>query len=342
MSKNQENAYIFLDIDNNTITAGQDIFCTAQLLVQQDIQNPSFKVFFIGKEWVKIEGDVINSSKVKITNNQSTLALPNINKLEAGSYSFPFIIETQHTLPGTFNATTQDFQGKIEYKMKLKLTQNKEIIAKSKIEIMVDQAFEELTSSTIKNYMHVLICCKFIKKGLCNITSRLNKTNYFPHDLIRLSLEVDNSNAKRTLSSLSIIFWRIVRLINENNEVVLFKKCIHSTNIKANVPSGYKLLTGKEINLDIPIYNKEDNLDLCVSTIGKLIQCRYFIQISTNYGKCISRGIDFEIPITISSKWKGIRFSSTPDDWNPMDMPLMRLSVYPYTSILLESQISQL
>ena len=328
MGGSQNKAHIFVAVENNNITAGQAISCVAHLLLSKKVLNPSLEVKFSGKEWVKFQGDGIKTGKTKIVEFKTSLINPNTKILEAGSYSFPFIVDTPKAIPGTFKANMKRFEAKIAYKVRVLLKKKNKTVGKSKSEIIIEQVFDANRYSVLTNHAGTVICCDCYNKGICNITSHVDKNAYLPNETAKLWIEVDNSQSRRTLSTIGVMFWRIIRLISTDNQVGLFKKCIYSTNVDVNIHSGSKLLTGKEIKVDIPIYNKNIELDQSATTIGRIVQCRYFIEITTDFGRCMSRVVDFEVPIIVIPKFIQQPLPSAPEDWNPVEMPPMRFSVY--------------
>ena len=325
MGGSQGKANLFVVIENTTVTAGQEISCIAHLLVNESVKNPILDMTFSGKEWAKFQSDGQRTSKHKIIEFSKNLLDPDMQELHPGSYSFPFFIDTPTAIPGTFKATMDKFQARIQYKIKVELKKKKEVIGKNKSEVFIEQTFDQNRYSVLTSNAGNIVCCDCFSRGSCSITAHIDKNAYLPQETAKLWIEVDNSKARRNLLGIEVTFWRVIRLLSQEGQVGLFKKCIFSTNIATNIASGSKLITGKEINLDIPIYSKDLEMDQCATTLGKAVQCRYYIQIEGRFGRCSSRGVDFEIPIIISPKITPPEMPSAPEDWSPVEMPAMRM-----------------
>jgi hypothetical protein len=123
------------------------------------------------------------------------------------------------------------------------------------------------------------------------------------------------------------MLWRVIRLISKEREVGLFKKCIFNTSVRANIPANRKALNDREISVDIPISSKDSAIEQCVTTIGKTVQCRYYLEITTDFGKCMSRVVEFEIPLIVAPKAVAVALPSAPEDWNPIEMPKSSICV---------------
>lgn len=326
MGGSQSTAHLFIAVENNRILPGQDFSCVAHLLLNKKVKSPSLEITFLGEELVRFQGDGIKTGKNRIIEFKSSLLAHDSKDLSPGSYSFPFVVEIPKGIPGTFKADMKRFEASIQYKIKAELKERRETIVDNKTEVFIEQAFETNRYSTLTTHAGTVVCCDCFNKGICTITAHVDKNAYLPQETAKMRIEINNSLSRRALQGLGIMLWRVIRLISTTNEVGLFKKCIYSTNIQVNVQSGVKLLSGKEITLEIPIYSKEIDLDQCASTLGKVVQCRYFIEISTDFGKCMSRVVDFEVPLIISPKVLLPQAPSAPEDWNPIEMPPTRMS----------------
>jgi hypothetical protein len=269
----------------------------------------------------------VQKGKNKIIEYKTFLIPPNQTSLKSGSYSFPFVIETPNNIPGTFQASMRRFEAKISYKAKLILKERREILGKNKTEITIEQVLDQNRYSILTPHSGKIACCDCFSKGICNLTVHIDKNAYLPNETAKLWVEVDNSKTRRDLKNLVVMLWRVIRLISGDQEVGVFKKSIFVKNIETKVPSGMKLLTGQEVCIDVPIASKEVKLDQCATTLGKIVQCRYYIEVSTDFGRCMSREVDFEVPLIVIPKFIEPVMPSAPEDWDPVEMPLMRVSV---------------
>lgn len=328
MGAKQGVAHIFIAVENSTVTAGQEISCIAHLLLHEKIKFASLDITFTGRERLRFQGDGIKTGKYNFIQFKNSLLQPGQKEIPAGSYSFPFIIEIPKNVPGTFKANMKRFEAKIQYKAKIELRSNKELIGKSKSEIIVEQTFDQNRYSVLANHAGTIVCCDCCRKGVCELVAHIDKNAYLPQESAKLWVSVNNGNSRRGLSGIGVMFWRVIRLISNDNEVGVFKKCIFNTNVNVNVASGEKLLSGKEIQIDVPIYSKEIEIDQCVTTVGKIVQCRYFIEITTDFGRCMSRIVDFEVPLIVVPKFTPPEVPSAPEDWHPIEMPIARFSSY--------------
>ena len=326
MGGSQAKAHLFIAVENTTVSAGQEISCVVHLLLNEPLKSPVLDITFTGKESAKFQADGQRQVKQKIIEFTRSLLSPNTQELQPGSYSFPFSIETPKAIPGTFKANMTKFQAKIQYTLKVELKKKKEVIGKNKCEVFIEQTFDQNRYSVLTSHVGNIVCCDCFGRGNCNITAHIDKNAYLPQETAKLWIEIDNSESRRTLLGIEVSFWRVIRLVSREGEVGLFKKCIFSTNVATNIASGRKLITGKEINIDIPIYSKDLEMDQCATTLGRAVQCRYYIEVASSFGRCTSRGVDFEVPIIISPKIMPPQMPSAPEDWAPMEMPAIKMS----------------
>lgn len=327
--------------ENSTVIAGESINCTAHLILNDKIKSPSLRMVFKGKEEATFQGDGVKKAKNNIIEFSETLLDPSLNLLNPGAYSFPFTIELPNDLPGTFNAKMKRFEARIEYEVKVELIERREFICKDKVFIIVEQVLGSNRQSILKTQTDRLVCCDCINKGTCNVSAHVDKHAYLPGETARLWMEVDNSKASKNLVSIGVILWRVIRLISTDKQVGLFKKSVFSTNLNVNIRANSDPLKNKDLCIDIPICSKDTNIEQCVTTIGKAVQCRYFIEISTDFGSCMSRVVEFEIPLIVAPKAIEVVLPSAPEDWNPMEMPVMNISIGPQNvSIIDRSSLS--
>jgi len=327
MGAKQGRGHIFIGTDNSTVIAGQVINCTAHLLLNDKIKSPNIEIAFIGKEQASFQGDGLKRGKNIIIQFSQSLLEKNLRVLETGAYSFPFSLQIPVDIPGSFKASMKRFEASIEYSVKVELKEGRELICKNKALVTVEQAIDSGRHSILKTHVEGIVCCDCVNKGRCGITAHVDKHAYLPEESAKLWIDVDNSKSNRNLNAVGVMLWRVIRLISNDREVGLFKKCIFSNNIKVKIPAKRNSLTNKEICIEIPISNKDSDIEQCVTTIGKTVQCRYFIEVSTDFGRCMSRVVEFEIPLIVAPKAIHVALPSAPEDWSPIEMPRSSLFV---------------
>jgi hypothetical protein len=338
MGAKQGTAHLFLVTEQSTVVAGRELACVGHMLLNRDVVNPTLEVRFVGKETCSFQADGVKKGKSKVVEYTNYLVPPNLAVLQAGSFSFPFVIETPEGVPGTFQAEMKNFQAQIKYKARLLLKENRNTIAKSKAEVVVEQALDQNRFSILTPYSGNIVCCDCCHRGTCNLTVHVDKNAYMPSETVKVWVDVDNSRARRKMSSVIVMLWRVIRLISDNREVGMFKKCIFKKTVPTNIASGARLLTGQEICVDVELRNKENKLDMCATTVGKVVQCRYYVEVSTDYGRCISREIELEVPVIVIPKHIPPPLPSAPEDWNPVEMPITRISIQSSNASILDKQ----
>lgn len=327
MGGKQGRGNIIISTEHSTTVAGQPFNCTAYLVLNDKIKSPSLTITFKGKEEAKFQGDGTKRGKNVIIEFAHSLLDPNLSLLNPGSYVFPFTLHLPNDLPGTFKAKMKRFDAKIEYEVKAELLERREFICKNKAAVVVEQVLESNRQSVLKTQSSYVICCDCFNKGVCNISAHIDKHAFLPEETARLWMEIDNSKVSRRLNNIGVSLFRVIRLISNDRQVGLFKKRIYSKTLEVNIQSRGKPLKDKEICVDIPLNAVGSNTEECVTTVGKIIQCKYYIQISSDFGNCISRDVEFEIPLIIGPRAVEVTPPSAPEDWNPIEMPNTNISV---------------
>ena len=203
MGAKQDKVHVFVTAERNIILAGQEISCVVHLLVNEKIEKPDIELTFIGKESAKFRSNGENTGKVIIVEEKIHL-LKDQKTLMPGSYSFPVLIKTSNQLPGTFKAKIRQFEAKITYKIKAKVKSEKNVIRKNHSEITIQQFIDQNRYSILADHAGTIICCNCFSRGVCKITSYLDKNAYLPNETAQITLNIDNSQSRRRLNSLIV------------------------------------------------------------------------------------------------------------------------------------------
>jgi sporulation-control protein spo0M len=330
MGGQQGKAQIQIVLNQNSITDGDQISGSVNLIIGKEFQNVDILFKLIGKEaYLSTKDNERNSGKVFILNHKSILHETRGGVLRKGNYSFPFAINTPETIPGTFYSKSGDYEAKIGYVVKsCILEKNKDVIAKYKTPLTVKQIINADRYSMLFNQTAFINCCDCFNKGNSTIRVHLNKNAFLPEETASLWIEIDNASSRSKMKAIKLKLFQYIRLLpNDYKLPIMFKKKLWSIKKGFNLKPGNLLLKDKSITVEFPIKFKKTDLLVCPTTDGKLIQCKYELEVSSIYGLCISPGPIVEIPLLIFPEEKIFFQPSAPEEWDPVEMPLSQFNL---------------
>jgi hypothetical protein len=118
-------------------------------------------------------------------------------------------------------------------------------------------------------------------------------------------------------------FFQVLRLILNTGIFMLIKKELFYSENTINVNRGDSLLNEKALTIEIPIKFKDENLAINPTTSGRVIQCKYEIEVTSSFGRWHNPGPSIEIPVLIySQEIISIIQPSVPEEWNPIELPV--------------------
>ena len=333
MGGQQDKAQIQLTLHQETIIAGDRISGAANLIVSKNLNDLIVVFKLTGKEVNSFtQSDARHEGKVQILNHRLILYNSHGHNVRAGNYSLPFLISTPSQIPGTFVSKSRKYQAKVVYFVKVEmLDQQNNLIGKHKLPLIIKQAINAERYSMINHNTNSIKCCDCISKGESSVKAHLNKNAYLPGETVNLWVEVDNSRSRAALNSISIKLFQIIRVISNKNVAKVIKKSIYSSKHAMNLGAGERLLSENALNVEIPLEFKKTDLSICGSTDGRIVQCKFEIEVITNYGMMENGGGSLDMQLMIyPTEHPAPPQASAPEEWNPTEMPLVDFDVQNY------------
>lgn len=332
MGGQQGKAQIQVNLNQASIVAGENITGSVNLILSTSITDLVVVFRLTGKEVCTFtQTDLKLDGKVKVLNYQSILYNSFGSIVKPGNYSLPFTIRTPQHIPGTFFLKSRKYDAKVVYHVSALIveqlrTQANNQIGKHKVPILIKQCINSERYSLLNDNTILLRGCSCFARGESTIRAHLNKNAYLPGEIANIWVEVDNSRSRLTLKSITIRLFQVTWLFSNNNMTSTFKKRIFSNKTNVHLPRGDKLLSENALSVDIPLNFKKTSLDLCGTTEGKIVKCRFEIEITSSYGMFNSIGPGLDIPILIYPHAVNFTPSATaPEEWNPIEMPMAEM-----------------
>ena len=330
MGGQQGKAQIQVTLDLSSIIAGENITGSISLVISKPIMDVIVAFKLTGKETCSFrQTDLRNEGKVKIIDYTSIIYNSYGNAVKPGNYSLPFSITSPPHIPGTFVPKSRKYEARIAYFVKAEIfEQQKSSIGKHKVPILIKQCINANRYSLINNDTVSLSSCQCFSRGQGTLTAHLNKNAYLPGETANIWVEVDNSRSRSTMKLITIRLFQVLRLISNQNVSFLHKKLMYCSRHKVRIGGGDTLLGGNALSVDIPIEFKNINLAINGTTDGKLVQCKFEVEVISSYGILSSNGPSLEIPLMIYPKESiPTPLASAPEEWNPIELPRATLQL---------------
>ena len=249
--------------------------------------------------------------------------------IRKGQFSLPFSFILPNNIPGSFHFSEGSTKADIIYNFQAVVLSSTNQKIKGKTPICIKQITQNFNSNlTLTKSARMKTWC-FFNKGSCDLSVSYPQDTYSPSQIATFYVEVDNSNSKLNISSISSRLFYNLRIRDSNHRTHFIKKDVINDSVNINISSGQRLLqsSGVEINLNLP--SKSSLLSQMYSTTGRLIECMYTNEIRADVdGSCMCCGDRPSIQTYMNIIPNIIAAPSAPtapDDWNPMVLERVNL-----------------
>jgi hypothetical protein len=320
MGNQQNHPVIQLVLGHSSIIAGEFLTGTANFKIPQTYQDFSVVLYLKGieKNSFRLQNQVIED-KVFILNHKQVLFSTQGGKILAGNYSIPFKISTPKSIPGTFSCLSRKSLGKIKYRVEGRLFSTNQNLTSHKVLLIVKQAIDTARISIMGSAESSVRCCSCFDQGVCRMSAHLDKNAYLPGEDIIVKIAFDHSKTTARVTSIRVRLVRVLNLASKGGYSQVFRKVL--TEKKSKVRFRSDSLMENSLDLSLNISQKKHSLSLTATTDGKIIRCRYQVEVSAFLGTFRTNGPIVDVPVLIFPNEIIQSAPSAPEDWNPVELP---------------------
>lgn len=324
MGNKQDIPVLKIVTNKASIIAGEPIAGTINLFLPYGLNDMIVMFSLKGKETCtfKLENNpIVQVGKVFVLNFSQVLYNSFGQLVRHGNYSIPFSISTPHSIPGTFELTNKKNKAQVKYSVKATLANQKnEKLAKDKVLILIKQAINMRRISIIGSSEMLVKKCGCLRMGLISLSAHLDKNAYLPGETIVVSINLDNTKGAGKIKKFVTKLIRITKLKSNNRQSIVLRNQIAKKVTKVNIKPGKSLLGDRAVEACIKIEKERQNLELCGTTHGRVIECSYQIEISCFLGFFYSNGPCIDLVVMIFPNEIQQLPPTAPEDWNPVEL----------------------
>ncbi|OMJ82324.1 hypothetical protein SteCoe_16983 [Stentor coeruleus] len=210
--------------------------------------------------------------------------------LNSGGYSIPFTFQTPTGIPGSFYYTLGSTQAMIYYSVYGKLISNTEKLkGKTRVNINQNPSSYKTNINITKNAKLSTWCCS--PKGILTMQVHWPQDTYSPSQLIECLLEIDNSQCKLPVTSVTAKLYYNLRILCNEGMHHFSSEVLLNANFDRQVQPGEKAMGQNSIRMQLDISSMRNKISNLHTTHGKLIECAFLIEVKaqTN-GSCMCCG----------------------------------------------------
>mmetsp|Transcript_11862 Transcript_11862/g.17348 ORF Transcript_11862/g.17348 Transcript_11862/m.17348 type:complete len:340 (+) Transcript_11862:11-1030(+) len=311
-------AQLYIAVEQMSAEAGSEISGLVHMNVSSTFKAKSLVFEFSGTERCRFGNSGIKCKGTKVCMSMESW---NGNKLQEGQYSYPFRFAIPNTVPGSFKVSSSSLSAEVAYFAKCYLlNKNDKKEAKDKTRILVYQAID-LDRFSIKNIDRIPIqkcCCNY---GTSVIEAKCDKNAYLPSELVKVIVEVNNSQCKASIDRLECCLYRTIRLAGKGQKVKVVREKLHSSSTRKRIPGGISLLSEQAVQVEINLESIFDQIQYAATTRAKLVECNYSIDVTAHFGDFASTQSLSTIIMPTQTTLPGRAVPSAPSgEWNPLVM----------------------
>ncbi|CAG9313827.1 unnamed protein product [Blepharisma stoltei] len=325
---------LYIKTKQTTFLSGGFLQGEVWLRIPRNIECRDINLTFLGKEacsWKENSPSKSQSSPSESHNGSSIIIQKEFNlytwpnQARKGEYIYPFSIHLPEDLPGTFILENDSCSGSVIYTLEATLSTvppHSVTLPVNIVQVNRHQV-DPLSSSAL---MKISGFCWF-SRGAIFLKATANRTSYICNGLIYLTLELDTSRCKISVSNYEITLYRTIILKSDNGKTRVFKESLHS--FQAKVPIKHSLLEDEESEVEIPLDSLQSAIGEMWTTKGKFVNCAYSITVRAcmESGFCGKYSSDPEIELWVDVNPQTSEIVAPEhSNWNPTRMRTVVIS----------------
>ena len=359
----EEYGEFYIETSKEFYFPGETVVGNIHLHLRKEYPGKTFTLRFKGKEqthFIKRERSMITDTleynhyikKHSILDHQ-TEYLSDMSNLAPRHYTFPFSFTLPQNIPATFFEIRYHLMADISYQIQAIFTSSKDPMVLKYSKPIVIRTLPVLTLEVSKGCQtepRVVDCCRF--KGCPKLSANFDKNIYMPGETAQVTVKFDNSQCKLDCINITFNLTQILNVTGETGLIIKTtrKETYSHTIVRETIPGigAGKILDEQTINVTLPAVEVKDLKwfkrnggvpkalgdnsntiqSLSSGTEGKLIKSEFFLEViaTLDVTGCGDHP-KISMPVEICPPLGQIPVVQAPQDWNPLIMNHMYLSV---------------
>jgi len=198
-----------------------------------------------------------------------------------GSYSFPFEFPVPETFPASFFIKQPPCtEAEVWYSVVAYLKCD-DWVVKSEPEYLTVGSRPAVIKSLEESVSASMLTWCFFSQGEAHLTVHIDKNAYKPGEIMQISLEIDNSESKLDITSVSATLSRRIRLRSNTGRSTISSQTISSCSSDHSVCAGE---SSSQKLLQLPVKLTFPGIKKAPTVKGMNIECVYFLTVSAETG----------------------------------------------------------
>ncbi|CAD8065975.1 unnamed protein product [Paramecium sonneborni] len=243
-----------------------------------------------------------------------------------GQYTFPFGFKLKENLPGSFEYSEKDLECRIRYSVKAEIDSPNKSLDKIKYkqEFLVREPIKEIVNQTEGQQVLQPTSCCCIPLGTIFFKFQFDKTAYQPGDIAQLQVEIDNSQSKVAIPTITGRLTNTLRIVSKQGHFRLIHRVCGNSMIPGLQP-GQSAMNEQRKNMTLTLMDQHKHKPLDPTTNGKVVMNNYQLSATGELdGICLcctqTPGIEFPIRIVAKPLPSYDQPVVAPSGWNPQVM----------------------
>jgi hypothetical protein len=287
-----------IHLDSSVVKAGNSVSGSVELVIPEVLSDFSLTLVLFQTEHVTFlaggEGEWHKNHQSSVLFEQSLALQP---KQKAGLYHYPFEIKTEESLAGSTKAQDSNYSVFITYEVVCTAKSKEYGKSKSTRPVILHQSINLNKPQNASNKAELKLF-KTISKGNSEVQVDIAKLCYDVGEVVQMQVTVDNSSAQLVAKSILVKMFRYVKFefVKTRFEERLQK--VFSYQHPVFVPKANSLFNFKTFSFAFPIHLKEKYRKGCGTALGKIVESKYFFEVSVKFGKLASE-VSTCLPVVI-------------------------------------------
>ena len=179
-----------------------------------------------------------------------------------------------------------DTRVEIRYRLVAKLPDN-QVVPSAKEVLTVTREMNAVEIVTIRpEHRAKLKSMCFIDRGQVSISAEIEKDAYSPGETIKITAKVNNSESNLAVSALVANLYREINVLMYSDNRIITEEIVNSSKTPVKIPSGRSLMSIQTVEMGLKVRESNGDSFTTPTVSGKLVKCRYRVDIWTEMSGC--------------------------------------------------------
>ena len=336
-SSSSEHGKIYIATEKDAYKAGETISGKVYIQMEKPVPNGG-TLFLKFKGWEKTKWSENLFDQIGLNvfyrNSVQLYNWPMGSKIDCESYTFPFSLKTEPTIPGSFLFKGNDNEcGEIRYTLKAEIIMHNKSLPKMKnhSQVVIRENYDSYKDDLYKETSLNCVTCYCMSQGTTKLGCQFEQYVYVSGENADLVVAIDNSTCGLPVDAIEAKFIQTITLKDNKGKVKELKKTLLKQDFGRVEP--YTKQVGPTANkIALPLISKEkNNKPFEPTTSGDIIVCKYELKVKCQMsGSCLQAepfviSNVFLYPTALADFGK----VEAPPGFNPHVMPVYEFSLSP-------------